>query len=250
MSFREFTEEEATTLGELIGIDWAAGDVDLDQFRMGLTVELEHGSHDPDTDVTHDDEVLTERSFSPTFGRSRTTTRAWPRWSRKRNGSRLTSCDDKAGLPTGCPAAPWWSEQFGVHPGTFEQPGRERVGVPHVAGVELVPSPHRVRDRWHQIEDELRASDVGRNADRSPNGFVRIRDGALTPSADLVAEDAEPSRPARPDRAFGDDAAFSARPPGIGADSITNRPSGTRTSNAVWYRARLGRCSTKALIAS
>ena len=28
MSFREFTEEEATTLGELIGIDWAAGDVD------------------------------------------------------------------------------------------------------------------------------------------------------------------------------------------------------------------------------
>ena len=59
MSFREFTQEEATTIGELIGIDWAAGDVDLDQFRMGLAVELEHGSHDPDTDVTHDDEVLT-----------------------------------------------------------------------------------------------------------------------------------------------------------------------------------------------
>jgi Protein of unknown function (DUF5661) len=54
-----FTEGKARTIGERIGIDWSAGDVDLEQFRMGLTVELDHGSHDPDTDVTHDDEVLT-----------------------------------------------------------------------------------------------------------------------------------------------------------------------------------------------
>jgi Protein of unknown function (DUF5661) len=59
MSTREFTEEEARAIGERIGIDWAAGDVDLEQFRMGLAVELEHGSHDPLTDVTHDDELTT-----------------------------------------------------------------------------------------------------------------------------------------------------------------------------------------------
>jgi len=37
----------------------AADDVDLEQFRMGLAVELEHGSQDPATDVTHDDEFIT-----------------------------------------------------------------------------------------------------------------------------------------------------------------------------------------------
>lgn len=59
MTTKEFTQEEARAIGERIGIDWDAGDVDLNQFRMGLAVELEHGSHDPVTDVTHDDEVIT-----------------------------------------------------------------------------------------------------------------------------------------------------------------------------------------------
>ena len=59
MSMREFTEEEARGIGQRIGIDWSAGDVDLEQFRMGLAVELEHGTEDPATDVTHDDETIT-----------------------------------------------------------------------------------------------------------------------------------------------------------------------------------------------
>jgi Protein of unknown function (DUF5661) len=59
MSAREFTEEEARAIGERTGIDWSLGDVDLEQFRMGLAVELEHGTQDPATDVTHDDETIT-----------------------------------------------------------------------------------------------------------------------------------------------------------------------------------------------
>jgi len=59
MSTREFTEEEALAIGQRIGIDWSADDVDLEQFRMGLAVELEHGTKDPATDVTHDDETTT-----------------------------------------------------------------------------------------------------------------------------------------------------------------------------------------------
>jgi Protein of unknown function (DUF5661) len=59
MSGRQFTQEEAREIGERIGIDWGADDVNLDQFRMGLAVELEHGSRDPATNVTHDDEVIT-----------------------------------------------------------------------------------------------------------------------------------------------------------------------------------------------
>jgi hypothetical protein len=30
-----------------------------EQFRMGLAVELEHGTQDPSTDVTDDDEIIT-----------------------------------------------------------------------------------------------------------------------------------------------------------------------------------------------
>lgn len=59
MSGRRFTHDEARGIGERIGIDWEAGDVNLEQFQMGLAVELEHGSRDPATDVTHDDEILT-----------------------------------------------------------------------------------------------------------------------------------------------------------------------------------------------
>jgi hypothetical protein len=59
MAKREFTLDEARKLGEAIGIDWGAEKVDAEQFRMGLAVELEHGSTDPATDVTHDDLEIT-----------------------------------------------------------------------------------------------------------------------------------------------------------------------------------------------
>ena len=54
---REFTAEEARAIGDRIGVDWSK--IPLAEFRMGLRVELEHGSHDPQTDVTGDDPILT-----------------------------------------------------------------------------------------------------------------------------------------------------------------------------------------------
>ena len=60
-SHREFTTEEATAIGERIGIDWSGSRFDVEQFRMGLGVELEHGAQDPDTNVTDDDEDTTGR---------------------------------------------------------------------------------------------------------------------------------------------------------------------------------------------
>lgn len=59
METREFSREEAEAIGKRIGIDWKAGHVDLEQFRMGLAVELEHGTVNPATDVSHDDDVIT-----------------------------------------------------------------------------------------------------------------------------------------------------------------------------------------------
>jgi hypothetical protein len=52
-----FTAEEAKAVGRRLGIDFTSFDVE--QFRMGLDVELEHGARDPETNVTDDDALLT-----------------------------------------------------------------------------------------------------------------------------------------------------------------------------------------------
>lgn len=54
---RQFSTEEARSIGTQLDIDWSQ--IDLEQFRRGLTVELEHGAIDPETNVTDDDLVLT-----------------------------------------------------------------------------------------------------------------------------------------------------------------------------------------------
>jgi hypothetical protein len=56
---REFSAEEARGIGERIGIDWTSSRFDIEQFRMGLEVELEHGRRDPATNVSDDDEITT-----------------------------------------------------------------------------------------------------------------------------------------------------------------------------------------------
>lgn len=54
---KSFTADEAKQIGEQLGIDWAQ--FDIEQFRMGMDVELEHGSHDLQTNVTNDDALTT-----------------------------------------------------------------------------------------------------------------------------------------------------------------------------------------------
>ena len=56
---RRISTEEARAVGTQLGIDWAK--IDLEQFRRGLEVELEHGTHDPETNVTNDDLMLTAK---------------------------------------------------------------------------------------------------------------------------------------------------------------------------------------------
>lgn len=56
---REFSAEEAREIGVRVGIDWARSRFDVEQFRMGLGVELEHGRRDPATNVSDDDEITT-----------------------------------------------------------------------------------------------------------------------------------------------------------------------------------------------
>ena len=54
---RTITADEARRVGEDIGIGWMSAPFDVEQFRMGMDVELEHGLRDPLTNVTDDDPV-------------------------------------------------------------------------------------------------------------------------------------------------------------------------------------------------
>ena len=56
-----FSSEEARRIGEQIGIDWDSAPFDVEEFRAGLDVELEHGLHDPATNVTDDDPTVTAK---------------------------------------------------------------------------------------------------------------------------------------------------------------------------------------------
>lgn len=56
-SKKGFTAEEAKSIGEKLAVDWSKFDVE--QFRMGLDVELEHGMVSPETNVTDDDKLTT-----------------------------------------------------------------------------------------------------------------------------------------------------------------------------------------------
>jgi hypothetical protein len=56
-----FSAEEAAAIAAELGIEFAAEPFDLDQFRRGMDVELEHGLRDPETNVTNDDPLTTGR---------------------------------------------------------------------------------------------------------------------------------------------------------------------------------------------
>ena len=52
-----FSYEEAKSIGEELNINWSRWDVE--EFRMGLDVELEHGTISPATNITNDDPIPT-----------------------------------------------------------------------------------------------------------------------------------------------------------------------------------------------
>ena len=54
-----FTSDEARAIATELRIDFGQLGCDLEQFRMGLDVELEHGSREPGTDVSGDDPIVT-----------------------------------------------------------------------------------------------------------------------------------------------------------------------------------------------
>ena len=54
---KHFTKQEAKKIGDQLGIKWDKWDIE--QFRKGMDVELEHGTIDPNTNVTNDNPLTT-----------------------------------------------------------------------------------------------------------------------------------------------------------------------------------------------
>ena len=62
-----FTSEQAKEIGEMLGINWSK--FNIEQFRMGMDVELEHGTIDPLTNVTDNDTFSYRQNCTCTFDR-------------------------------------------------------------------------------------------------------------------------------------------------------------------------------------
>ncbi len=58
---KSFTADEARRIGTEIGIDWGSASFDVEEFRSGMDVELEHGLHDVLTNVSDDDPQVTAK---------------------------------------------------------------------------------------------------------------------------------------------------------------------------------------------
>lgn len=54
-----FSSKEAADAAVILGVDFAEAPFDLEQFRRGMVVELEHGLRDPKTNVTNDTLLVT-----------------------------------------------------------------------------------------------------------------------------------------------------------------------------------------------
>ena len=62
MKEKHFDIDKAKQIGDALGVDW--NKIEIEQFWMGLEVELEHGTIDPETNVTDDDSLLTGKIAS------------------------------------------------------------------------------------------------------------------------------------------------------------------------------------------
>jgi hypothetical protein len=54
-----FTTDQAAAVAAVLGLAFDEEVFDLEEFRRGLVVELEHGLRNPDLNVTDDDPILT-----------------------------------------------------------------------------------------------------------------------------------------------------------------------------------------------
>jgi Protein of unknown function (DUF5661) len=81
-----FSSDDARRIGMQIGIDWNGPPFNVEELRRGMEVELEHGRHDPTTNVTNDDPVVTSKIALAHLDEFRIATRGSSGWKSRRSG--------------------------------------------------------------------------------------------------------------------------------------------------------------------
>jgi len=78
-----------------------------------------------------------------------------------------------------------------VDAASSESPGHDRVRVPHLTGVRLIPTPDRSRDLRQHFEHASCAHERRGHTDWTSDCGANVRNLTVPPSPDLVAEDAK-----------------------------------------------------------
>jgi hypothetical protein len=122
----------------------------------------------------------------------------------------LAARNCEPGVPAGCATAGWRPDRVRVEAAAADQPGDEGIRVPHLAGVQFVAFPYGPRHRRSERKQLTCSLRVVGQAAWTFHRLGNVRDDAVAPEAELVAEDPQPTRPGATDRAFADDAALRA----------------------------------------
>ena len=127
---------------------------------------------------------------------------------------RLSLRHGDAGIPAGRPTSTRRLPGSRDESGAGQEPGDYRVAGPHLTGVKLIATPYWCRREWHQVESLLHEANVIRDANWTRDCEGDVGDHAVAPSADLLAEDAQPSSPSASDWAFRNNATVLSPPSG------------------------------------
>ncbi len=107
----------------------------------------------------------------------------------------------KPSSPARSAPAVWWLDRIRIQAAAGDQPRDHRVGVPHLAGGQLVPAPNWRREGRHQVKQSACTVCVIRQPPRAIDRLADIRDDTIAPTTHLGAEDPKAPCPARANRA-------------------------------------------------
>ena len=99
--------------------------------------------------------------------------------------------------PGARPLAGGWIDR--CSPRCAQDPGYDRVRVPHLARVEIVTAPHGRRYRWQRLEDSSGDLDIVGDPGRASDRLIYVGDPAVSPAPNLIAEDPESAEPPHSD---------------------------------------------------
>ena len=146
----------------------------------------------------------------------------------------LTTSYLNSGSPARCPPMGRKVDLLDRQAGARDQPGDDRVRVPHVARLELVSPPHGRRHGGNELEHAMRRLWIISHAHGAGDRFVDVWDRSARPAADLVAEESQAPAKRLPTGPSATTPRRARHASGDGATSMTKKPSPRRTWRPAW----------------